>query len=165
VYQSNGKWVALVTKYYHTDDNGKRRPKRVKKRDALNYIFTLLGASEKNVQTLDYYWQTYEKSSLPKLSEDRQVAYKIAKKKLEGIFHTPVNALSISDLQQIIDEKAQTHYPARDMKTVLSHLYHRAVAQQDVLTNLSEYIELPNLDEGEQIPFSSEEQGRLWELF
>jgi len=171
VYKTDTGWVACVVKYYYTDDQGNRKPRRVKKtgfrtkKEAVAHLSILSGKSEKKIPALNDYWRLWENANLPKLSDSKQTAYAIAKKKLEDIFYTPVDQLTIEDLQTAVDNKAPTYYPAKDMKTVLSHLYDRAVAQNDVKTNLASYIVLPDLIEGEQQPFSKDEQNALWKLF
>lgn len=172
VFFVEGKgYVAVVTKYYYTDEKGKRKPKRISKtgfktkRDAVNYLSTLSDKKEKGVSSLSDYWRVYESASLPKISKGKQENYYIAKRKLEDIFHIPIDTITIEGLQTIIDKKAKSYYPARDMKTVLSHLYKRAVAQSDISVNLATFIELPTLYEAEQIPFNKDEQSALWEMF
>jgi len=172
-----GKWTARVLKYWYVDDNGKYRPKFIyktgfaTKTEAIKHIpilesnIHLKNKEKKKVPTLTDLWRLYEKASLPRLSKDKQVAYKGAKKKLENIFHTPINLLTIEDLQDAIDSKASTYYPAKDMKTVVSHLYNLAVPEGHVNVNLSEYVKLPELIEKEARKFSKEEQTALWTLY
>ena len=45
--------------------------------------------------------------------------------------------LSIKDLQDVVNRTAPTYYPAKDIKTLLSQLYDRAVAQGAVQTNIA----------------------------
>lgn len=171
VYKEGDTWTASVVKYYITGEDGKRRPKRARKKgfklkkDAVAYLSVLVGQKARKIPTLEDYWRVWESADLPKLSASKQTAYKIARGKLEDIFHTPVNQLTIEDLQNTVTEKAPTYYPAKDIKTVLSHLFTRAAAQGDVPTNLAEYIVLPTLIEKEQQPFSKDEQNALWKLF
>ena len=177
VFMEKGKWTARVLKYWYVDDNGKYRPKFIyktgfaTKTEAIKHIpilesnIHLKNKEKKKVPTLTDLWRLYEKASLPRLSKDKQVAYKGAKKKLENIFHTPINLLTIEDLQDAIDSKASTFYPAKDMKTVVSHLYNLAVPEGHVNVNLSEYVKLPELIEKEARKFSKEEQTALWTLY
>lgn len=65
-----------------------------------------------------------------------------------------IQTITIGQIQDLVNEKAPTFYPAKDIKTLLSHLYDMAIAQQDVTVNLAEYIKLPCLDEKEQQPFT-----------
>ena len=73
--------------------------------------------------------------------------------------------MTINQLQACIDEKAPTYYPAKDMKTVLSHLLKRAVAEGNVRANLADFIRLPPLEEKEMQPFTEEELHKLWNAY
>lgn len=96
------------------------------------------------------------------LSRSKQTAYKIAYKRMASIEDIPVSSLTIEKLQDVVDAETSTFYPARDMKNVFSHLYKRAMAQQEVGVNLSEFIRLPELEEDEPVPFNEEELKKLW---
>ena len=122
----------------------------------------LMGArsKKKKISTLDSLYNSWSSSSAEKLSKSKQAAYKIAYKRIESIALAPISELTIEDLQQCVDNLS--YYPARDVKTLLSHLYKRACAQQDVTTNLASYIELPELEEKEGEPFKEDELRKLW---
>ena len=99
------------------------------------------------------------------LSESKRAAKAIAWKKLSTIADKRTDALTIKDLQEVIDAKAATYYPAKDMKTVLSDLFKRAIAEGNARTNLSEYIRLPKLEESEPEPFTADELKLLWTCY
>jgi len=136
------------------------------KTEALAYIPILKSGKNSNtkkaVSTLALLWEGYSKGSMLKLSKSKQGHFKTAYNKLSPIALIPISELTINDLQDLVYEAAPTYYPAKDMKTLLSHLYTRAAAQQDVGTNLAEYIELPDLEEGEAKPFNEEDLKKLW---
>ena len=100
-------------------------------------------------------WNQYEENKLPKLGESKQTAYKIARSRLDSLMNKEITDLTTADLQDVVNKKSSSYYTARDMKTVLSHLYQIAMADQFVPANLSEHIELPELVEKEAIPFFS----------
>lgn len=77
----------------------------------------------------------------------------------------PINDLSIKDLQDIIDKKARTHYPARDIKTLLSHMFKMAMAEEWVRSNLADFISLPKLEEEEMQPFNELELRKFWDAY
>ena len=99
------------------------------------------------------------------LSKSKQTAFKIAWEKLNSIANVEMDKLTIDMIQSCIDTRAQTYYPAKDMKTVLSHLFKRAVAEGNARTNLADFVKLPRLDEKEMQPFSEEELKKLWEAY
>lgn len=172
VYKRGSSWTALKILYWYVDEHGKRKRKTVSKSgfktklDAINYLPQLrLPTSTKGQQRLCDYWETWKENAMVGLSNSKQTAYKIAYKKIQSISHVPIGNLKISDLQSVVDEQAKTYYPAKDMKVLLSHLYKMAAAEEEVKTNLAEFIKLPDLDEKESKPFSTEDQKRLWKLY
>lgn len=115
--------------------------------------------------TLRDYWSLWEKGGYLKLSKSKQSAYRTAWAKLEELAGRRMDALVIEDLQGCINKKAPTYYPAKDMKTVLSHLFELAVAEGNARTNLSNYITLPALDEDEGEPFTEVELHKIWNAY
>lgn len=159
VYKTpSGKWQCEV-----------RNPRRTKggfktKKEALAYIPILIAAPSQKVSTIEKHYKAWSESSLPKLGDSKQTAYRIAYDKIpKALKCRPMNEITIENLQAIID--GMTYYPARDIKTLLSHLYKRACAQGEVPANLSQYMELPDLEEAEQIPFTMDEVNKLWESY
>ena len=137
------------------------------KKDALNYCPVLLNqkSPERKVPNLLHYWTQYENGDLPKLSRDKQYAYKGAWKKLESLQYRLVDSITVSDLRSVVADKAKTYYPARDMKVVLSHLFALAGADGFVNKDLPSYIVLPDLTEKERTPFTEQEQKSLWKVY
>lgn len=58
-----------------------------------------------------------------------------------------IDALTIAQIQDVIDRNASTYYTRKDMKTVLSHCYNLAIAEKQTTVNLAKYIKLPELEE------------------
>ncbi|MDL2293175.1 tyrosine-type recombinase/integrase [Ruminococcaceae bacterium OttesenSCG-928-D13] len=136
------------------------------KREALEYIPTLKAQKDaeitKPVSTLGDMWDIYSTNAMLKLSDSKQKAYRLAHKRLADLIDTPINAITIQMLQHVVDEQAPTFYPAKDIKNLLSHLYKRAMAQQEVAVNLSDFIELPEMEENEPVPFNEDELKKIW---
>lgn len=170
-YRRGSTWTAEITDYTYVDDEGKvHRKYRTKggfstKREALEYCQVMRGSVDKKMPTLHELYSVWEKSELPKLSKDKQSAYRKARKRLESIIGRKIDSLTTADLQKVIDDNASSFYTARDMKTVLSHLYKRACADQFVPTNLTQFIVLPKLEERTQSPFTAEEVQKMWDAF
>lgn len=116
-------------------------------------------------RTLRFYYNGWRKGPYLDLSKSKQVAFDIAWGKLKEIADREISTLTINDLQDTVDKKASTFYPAKDMKTLLSHLFTRAAAQQDVKSNLAAFIRLPNLEEKEAVPFTENELKVMWEEY
>ena len=136
-----------------------------KKSDALEYRPKLIPAKASGERTLEHYWMLYKDNKLPKLSGSKQTAYKIAYDKLEALALKPISTIGIKLIQDTINKKASSYYPARDIKMLLSHIYKLALGDGEVPTNVSELIELPALVETESQPFTTEEQAALWEHY
>ena len=164
-------WYAQVTTYFYLDKDGKlHRKYKTKggfktKRDALAYCEVLRGPTERKAPTLLQLYTVWEASEFDKLSKDKKSAYRKARERLEPIIGRRIDLLTTSDLQNCINENASSYYTARDMKTLLSHLYKRAAADQFVPSNLTQYLTLPKLNESEAEPFTAEEVNTMWTAF
>ena len=163
-------WTAQVTRYMFVEGGKLKRRYHTKggfetKKAAINYLEQLKGGEARKIPTLLSLYTNWEANSLPKLSADKQTAYKIARKRLEPIIGRRITDLTTADLQAAVNSASNSYYTARDMKTLLSHLYNAACADQFVPANLSRYIVLPELEEAEATPFSSEEVDKLWAAF
>lgn len=163
-------WSAVWTTGYYVSDDGKIHQKRKEKggfrtkRDALAYAANPTPDAKKS-PTLRSYWDVWERAELPHMSGSKQTAYEIAWKKLAALADIEMDKLDIGTLQGCIDAKAKTYYPAKDMKTVLSHLFKRAVAEGNARTNLADFIRLPALEEKELQPFTEDELKKLWTAY
>lgn len=172
VYKRGETWVAEVTLGWKKDKSGNRkRLSKTKggfrtKKEALEFLPQLKKkhTSGKAV-TLSSLYEGWSSSAMLKLSKSKQCSYRIAREKMDGIAYIDVSALTINDLQDCVDENTASYYTAKDVKQLLSHMYDRAVAQGNVPANIAKFIVLPDLEEKETVPFSREEQVRLWEDF
>jgi len=170
-YRRGDTWTAQITDYHYVDKDGKvHRKYRTKggfrtKRDALAYCAVLKGSDARKVPTLLDLYTVWEETDLPLLSKDKQSAYRKARERIEPIIGKKIDLLTTADLQNCINDNAFSYYTARDMKTLLSHLYNRAAADRFVPSNLTQYITLPKLDEKEQNPFMVEEVQKMWTAF
>lgn len=170
VYKRGNSWQIEVV--LGRDGNGrpirKTRSGFRTKKEALEYIPTLrneLPGQRAKSRTLQDYYNSWEKVDMPKLSNSKQTAYRIAWNKLETIHNFPVNLLTVVRLRDVVADEAPTFYPARDMKTLLSKLLSLAVADQQIPVNMAEYITLPTLNENERSPWSDEELKSIWTAY
>lgn len=120
---------------------------------------------EKESPTLRTYYTGWEKSDMCDLSRSKQTAFKIAWSKMNELAGKRMDELTINQIQSCVSRNAPTYYPAKDMKTLLSHLYRRAVAEGTARTNLAEFIRLPPLEEKELQPFTEIELHKLWTAY
>lgn len=176
VYPRGTTWTARVVDHWVAAGEGKKGLRPVwktkggfkTKRDALNYIPTLIGltpAGEKKIPVLKEYWETFKKNELPKLSVSKQVAYKGAWKKLSALAEYRVDKITVTMIREAVEKQATSYYTARDMKVVLSHLFKLIGADGWASKDLPSYIVLPTLEEKEREVFTDDEQKALWKLY
>lgn len=171
VYRRGRSWYARVTVGYKTVNGRVVQVRKAKggyktRTEALNACATLCDLpKERPVMTIAYYWDVYANGELKKISTDKQRAYRIAYEKMAALHNTPISQLSVQDLRQIVEDKAKTYYPARDMKVVLSHLFELASVDGEANKDLPSYILLPKLEESAREPFTDLEQAALWKSY
>jgi integrase len=169
VYRRGKTWECSVTLGYIIDENGKRRAVRPTKggfktkKEAMEYIQILRNTPNRKVPNLVDLFELYKAGKkYQKLSDSRKEKYDIAWKKLESLWFCKIDQLTTFDLQNAVDSHADTFYTARDLKNLLSKLYQTAMPDEFVKSNLSEFIELPDLNSKEQQPFHADEIAKLW---
>lgn len=175
VFKRGNKWTAQITLYStvsRSEDGQKKTLQRRRtrggfetKKAALAALESLRGPQGRECPRLLHYWELYEGGALEKLSRDKQTAYKIARKRLDSLMGRRVDGLTVADLQRVVDDQAESYYPARDMRSLLSHLFQLAMADQFVSVNLSKFITLPALEEKESEPFTDLEVSALWKAW
>ena len=169
VYKRGKTWECAIVRGYIIQDDGKRKTVRTTKggfktkKEAMEYIPILRDTPLRKAPNLIELWDIYKNSKKhQKLSDSRKEKYEIAWKKLESLWFWKIDELTTFDLQNAVDSVADTFYTARDLKNLLSKLYQVAMPDEFVKVNLSEYIELPDLNAKEQQPFQKEEITKLW---
>lgn len=164
-------WTGFRAGYQFVDDEGLHRVRPSKggfatKKEALAWASNTTEISDGSPKLIEL-WTQYKENELPKLSANRQSAYKTARKKLEPLMARQIHTLTLAELQETINKACPSFYPARDCKTVLKALYKLAMAdnQTPVRINLANSIVLPRLEEADATPFTPEELSKLWDLF
>lgn len=114
---------------------------------------------------LSSYWETYSTNKLLSLSKSKQCAYRIAWNKLHIIHDVRIDTITVQLLQQTVNSAAQSYYPRRDCKALLTSLFKLAAADGFANKDLPSLLELPALEEAEREPFTPEEQAALWNLY
>lgn len=174
VWKRGSSWYAQVTIYTAAEViDGKKRyrqKRRTKggfatKKEALAFIETLRAPESRIVPSvLDLYTQ-WEKTDYPKLASSKKSAYKKARERIDSIMGRKIDTLTVAELQALTDAESTSYYTARDIKTLLSHIYKKALPDQFVKDNLAQYIVLPELDEKEAEPFTADEVQKIWAFF
>lgn len=170
-------WTArVVIGYVPVPDSDPPRKKAVyrtkggfpTKRDALDFCVRLKEANytpDRAAPQLIHYWNTYEDGELAKIGKSKQSAYRTAWRKLEDIHFRQVNQITVAELRDVVGRVTSTYYPAKDCKTVLTHLFELAGADGWCSKDLPSYIVLPTLEETEREVFTADEQAALWRLY
>lgn len=171
-YKRGRTWTACIVVGYYIGRDGKmHKHTRSKggfktKTAALEYCAALKNEQEpKTAPMLIQYWDTYSRTAMDKLSDSKRQAYSIAWNKCTAIATKPVNTITVADLRQLVAVKCKTYYPARDLKSLLTHLFRLAAADGHANKDLPSFIELPAIAEKERMPFTDEEQALLWESY
>lgn len=171
VYREGKSWTAEITKGYTLSDGKMKRIRQRRRgfasRSAAMDWCHASSHEEPGVQTLEKLWQAWSESDMTQLSSSKQTAYTIAHNKLlkTNIAFVPIAQLRTQDLQRAMDSQCATHYTARDFQSLLSKLYQRAMADQDVTINLARLLTLPELDDSEPVPFDDLEQVKIWQAY
>lgn len=164
VYRRGKKWQAEVRTY--TADIVVRRTKVYRTQmEAIAALPKLkeqaMGKKPAYVPTLAKLYETYEATKKETLSLSKQKAYRIAFDKIpDNVKARRIDELNTMELQDLVT--GLTYYQARDIKTILSHLYKIAISEDLVHHNLAENIVLPKLVEKEQEAFTSDEILAFW---
>ena len=130
VFRYRNGWRAQIVVGYKVIDGKSRAVYRTKagfatKRAAIEYLESLRGEPKREVPTLFALWEEYQAAGYKKLSESRKEKYQIAWPRLAAIQFTRIDLLTTADLQDVVNSKAKTYYPARDMRDLLSILLDR----------------------------------------
>lgn len=165
-------YTASWVEAYYLDEDGKKHVKRHTKGGfksltaALAYAANPPEQAEKHQpETVRKYYNTYKNGHCAKLSSSKQTAYDIAWKRWEDLADIDIRDLRITTLQNQLDDKVETYYPARDMRTVMAGIYKLAMADGLVTVKLPDFLELPKLVEGEIEPFTDDEIAKFWAAY
>lgn len=178
-YKRGKTWTGCAAGYSYTEvtPDGKTRLVRRRptqggfktKTEALAWAAAQEPEKDAPMPTMIELWTGWSENDMLQLSKSKQTAYKIARKRLEGIMGMRIDSLTVDQLQQLVNEQCETYYTARDVKSLLSHLYKRAMASNvnrgRVTLNLSDFLVLPELEEAEAEPFTQEEVRKIWAAY
>ena len=163
-------YTAVVTTGWYTTPEGKIRQIRQTqggfrtKAEAYDYL-PVLKKGKKSVVTFQSLWDTYKAGAFTKLSGSKQTAYEIAIGRWKTIMSKDVEQTTLGELQEVLNAQAKTYYPARDMQSVISHIYKIAMADKAATVNLARLLTLPELIEEEPEPFTELELHKLWTAY
>lgn len=166
----NGKYKAVKTLgYYHMD--GKLRRRTVTKtfstskeaQDALPQLGQGLESVPHDNFTVselhDFYLATHQYDNSSDSNKDKM---RYAWNRSVHLSDRLITDVMVDDIQSIIDDNNLTFYPAKDVRTLWSHMFRQAIRRGVNVPNKSEYVELPVLKKSPKLPFSDFELALLW---
>lgn len=111
-------------------------------------------------------WEQFrETDDYKNLSLNMQNRFSYAFQRWEPLYKRSILDLTVDDLQKVVDEKASTHYPAQDMKVLMSHLYTLGDGSQTEVRNLATKIHIPAAETKNQPSFNLGDLFKLWNAF
>ena len=168
----NGQYKAVIQYNYRLDENGKLKRsqlvKRCKKKSdailALDELRRKITSPDKltDITVEEVHGLFLESQDYKQLSASQKQSMGIAWNKCKAIYNTPINILSVQQMQDVIDTNAKTYYPARDIKVLLSHLYKMAKKREILTYNKTENLELPTLQKRTKDSFNAREIDLFW---
>lgn len=145
----SGKWQAIVTLGYITDESGKlHRKKRTKvfdkKKDAIAALPTLKNTVRPaDIPLCTLYNQFTASDHFKDLSDSLRRRYMSAWKRWKSVEYMGIAALTVSDIEAQIKKTAVSYHTAFDMSLLMSHLYKIAIKQEICQVNKVSSIDLP----------------------
>ena len=157
-------WTAAITLGYKPDGSVDRIRRNYRTKTEAQRALTQLRGEKRTdrVPTIAEYYKAFCKGKGASISKDKQKAYEIAYNRLERIHGIPINELTVSQLQAIVNETCTSYYPARDVRVLLNHLFRMAAVDNNANPALPGLIEIPRLQETHREAFTDEEQLALW---
>ena len=169
----NGMYQAAVVVAKWKNKNGKLQMKRIrrnfaKKSDAVLALTDMIreigNVAPAADLTLRELWEIYSKSKdYDSLSKSQSMKMRIAWNRWKDIEFRGIRTLTVADIEDMIESKTESYYPARDMKVCLSHLFDIAVKREIVQTKKTDYADIPyDPPKAKRECWSQEEVDALW---
>jgi integrase len=137
-----------------------------KKKDALDYLpnltFDNVARRAPIALTFGMLYKEWAEVAFHDMSVSRKTAYKKAYERCKPLWDRLWSDLLVVDMQKVVNEQAETFYPKRDMRNLMSQMAKHAIENDYHDKNYAQYIKLPELIEKETPAFSNEEVIALW---
>lgn len=178
-FKRGATWTGQAAGYSYARENEdgtrtliRRRPTKggfATKKEALLWASTQQGQIETQAPRLIDLWESYSKNDMQKLSKKKQQGYRTARNRLDPIMGRRIDALTLDEMQDLLNRECKTYYTAKDVRDLLSNLYKRAMASNTnrgkVTQNLSQFLILPDFEETAAEPFTEDEIYKIWDLY
>lgn len=182
VFRRGNSWVAQVTRSIEAVPGDPGSPPRIRRhyltkggfktsREARAYLPELLAqargqyAQERRVPTIAELYSSYESSAMERLSKSTHTAYRIAwnKRIAPAIGDMPVDHLTVAAIDDIV--RPLSYDTGKDVKDLLSIICKRAIADNFMLSNPTQYVTLAKQIGSSVEPWSDSEVDSLWRAF
>lgn len=167
----NGKYRAVVVLGYYRGDDGKIHKKTkskifAKRSDGILAIQELKSTpfmETRKIYTVSDLYELFQNSKdYNAFSAGHQKKLGYAWNKLEPLHFRPINEITVYEMQAVIDDKAATYDPAKDMKAVMSHLYTLAMKKEIVTFNKTNLLDLPESPTAKRERWEDSEIQAFW---
>ena len=145
----NGHYKAMVVLGYYMQD-GKKKKKTasktfVKRGDAVEFLPQLkLQLAKIKDMTLHDLYDAYQASpDYKNLSKSQSDKMGYAWNRWKDYEFTGITEMTVALMEDKIEEKTTSYYPARDMRVLMSHLYTIAIKKEIVQYNKTDYVDIP----------------------
>lgn len=142
VYQlPNGKWRAVITRYYLDNDGKKHRTTKSKssfdkKKDALTYLAVLKG-EKKRKKSITFKGLYDKRFPTPGKSKSTMDCYAAAMNYFKPVWFSNIEDIDINDLQECVDECPKGKRTHENMKAVAGLMYKFGIPRGYIPENLN----------------------------
>ena len=169
-YKRGKTWTARVTIGWELR-NGKKIQKYrtfggfATKTDAENYCFTLKTnhRAPKITDSFSQVYDSWQKEYEGRITPTTMATYKAAWKYYKKLHPLPIADLSVSQLQECINDCPKGRSTLNDMRTVCSLVFKYAIVNKIVTTNLAQYLYVNGKKKGTRPAFTTEELKKIEE--
>lgn len=175
----DGRWRGqVILKYELSEEVGKRLSRKKTKtyntraeavndlprlrEEGMRELYGSGAAAVDDSTTVEACYDIYTSThAYDELSDSQREKLTIAWKRCAPLKDRPIVKVTIDEMQNVIDKEVSTFYPARDMKTILSHCFTVAIKRELLQLNRTQYIELPLLNKSKRAAFTRDELERM----
>ena len=161
-------WTARVTIGWEMKDGKKIQKYRTfggfaTKTDAENYCYTLKTnhRAPNPTDSFSVVYDRWQKEYDDRIAVSTMATYKAAWKYFSDLHPLPMTDISVSQLQQCINDCPKGRSTLNDMRTVCSLVYKYAVINKIVTTNLAQYLYVNGKKKGTRPAFTADELEKI----
>jgi integrase/DNA-directed RNA polymerase subunit RPC12/RpoP len=161
-------WTARVTVGWEYVDGHKVQKYRTQggfltKTDAENYCYTLKTnkRQQKRTDSFSQVYENWQKEYDGRITPTTMATYKAAWKYFKKLYPLAIEDITVSDLQDCINECPKGRSTLNDMRTVCSLVYKYAIINNLVTNNLAQHLYVNAKKKGTRPAFTKDELERI----